>query len=201
MITFAKKKYSNGKSSYNISFIEGSAESIQVDSPVDIIVSFTALHWVEDHQNMLKKFRQNLSPKGKILLQFAGKGNAKSILNIVSKIIAKGHWKKYFLNFSFPWFFYDTNQYKTWLKAAGFSIIDLRLVTKNMEHSGIKGLKSWINSTWLAYTQRIPESERNDFINEIVTMYCKKHCISNERNKITTKMVRLQVLAKIDSVK
>ena len=31
-----------------------------------------------------------------------------------------------------------------------------------MEHAGIESLKGWIRTTWLPYTQRVPEEEREN---------------------------------------
>lgn len=64
-----------------------------------------------------------------------------------------------------------------------------------MTHQGREGLAAWIQTTWLPYTQRVPESERETFIQELVENYLAEHPIT-EDGLTHVQMVRLEVEAK-----
>jgi hypothetical protein len=48
-----------------------------------------------------------------------------------------------------------------------------------MTHDGAAGLTAWIRTTWLPYTQRIPEALRESFVEEIVSTYLTRHPFDN----------------------
>ena len=49
-----------------------------------------------------------------------------------------------------------------------------------MVQKGVEGLKSWIRTVWLPYTQRIPEDLREEFIDELATRYIELHPLDTE---------------------
>ena len=125
-----------------------------------------------------------------------GKGNAKDIISILEDLIAKKKWKKYFKNFDFPYGFYDEKVYKAWLKNANLKPDRIELIPKDMSYNNKDGLAGWIRTTWLPYTDRIPELHRNEFIDLLVEKYIEKYPLDPHGN-VHVKMVRLEVEAKI----
>lgn len=63
-----------------------------------------------------------------------------------------------------------------------------------MALNGEKGLFDWISSTWHPYTQQIPEGMREDFVNELVTLFVSKYPPDSE-GYIHVSMRRLEVEA------
>jgi hypothetical protein len=49
-----------------------------------------------------------------------------------------------------------------------------------MSHEGREGLTGWIRTTWLPYTQRMPEKMREEFIKEIVDAYDSEFGVDQE---------------------
>ena len=70
----------------------------------------------------------------------------------------------------------------------------IELLPKTMRHAGADGLKGWLRSTWLPYTQRVPESRRDDFLGEVVDLYLASYPI-DEAGHACVSMVRLEVEA------
>ncbi|MHC4459686.1 MAG: hypothetical protein ACYS0I_21825 [Planctomycetota bacterium] len=64
-----------------------------------------------------------------------------------------------------------------------------------MELEGQSGLEGWIRTTWLPYTERVPEEKRNEFIKTLATDYINQVPIDS-RGKVHVAMVRLEVEAK-----
>ena len=76
----------------------------------------------------------------------------------------------------------------------GLAAKRVELIQKDMVHDGKEGLAAWIRTTWLLYTQRIPEEGRQRFIGEIADEYVKGNP-PDDVGLIHVKMVRLEVEA------
>jgi trans-aconitate 2-methyltransferase len=129
-----------------------------------------------------------------MILQMGGRGNATAIISILNDVINTARWSAYFSGFEFPYGFHDTGDYKKWLERAGFQSVRAELIPKDMTHAGKAGLAGWIRTTWLPYTQRIPEIQQEVFINDLVDNYIKKYP-PDKNGQIHVQMVRLEVEA------
>jgi trans-aconitate methyltransferase len=63
-----------------------------------------------------------------------------------------------------------------------------------MIHAGAAGLASWVRTTWMPYTDRIPQGLREIFIEEVVNRYLVSHP-ADAHGKVHLAMVRLEVEA------
>lgn len=70
----------------------------------------------------------------------------------------------------------------------------MELVYKDMTQPGRDGLAAWIRTTWLPFTQRIPEERRESFISQLVDTYLEKHPLDAE-GLAHVEMFRLEVEA------
>lgn len=193
MIKLAKETFPESEQS-NLKFKVKDFQDLNYKEEFDLIFSNAALHWVKDHSQILKSIKRSLKPDGKILIQMGGKGNGREILDISNEMTHKPEWNSYFKDFNFPYGFYDTATYEKWLKEAGLEILRLELISKIMDQKGIDGLKSWMRTVWLPYTQRIPVDLREKFIDEIALKYLENHPMDKD-GLVHVKMVRLEVEA------
>lgn len=178
----------------NLFFQLADARSLPYNRQFEIVFSNAALHWVRNHAPVLDGIYRSLGPKGRILLQMGGRGNAAAIIAVLTDMINTTHWTRYFASFQFPYGFHDAGEYKTWLKQAGFHSIRAELIDKDMAHMGLSKLVGWIRTTWLPYTQRIPENQRETFIEDLACNYVDKYPPDKE-GVIHVPMVRLEVEA------
>lgn len=193
MIEFASKRYPSKKYS-NLSFEVMDANSISFRECFDVIFSNAALHWLKDHKPVVKGAYKGLKPGGKILFQMGGKDNAKTFLSVLEQVMSLPEWKPYFENFEFPYGFLGVDEYEVLLKDAGFVINRIELIPKNMEHDGKQGLKGWIRTTWLPYTERLPNEIKEKFIEKIATRYLEEVPVKPD-GKAFVAMVRIEVEA------
>ncbi len=168
--------------------------NLAFDERFDVVFSNAALHWIKNHQPVVKGIYKSLRPGGKILLQMGGKGNASKILSILGDIQTNSQWQPYFKNFKFPYCFPDINEYKKLLADAGFKVKRVELIAKDMMHEGKSGLEGWIRTTWLPYTDQIPEQKRDQFIGAISSKYIEKEPVDSN-GIVHVSMVRLEVEA------
>jgi trans-aconitate 2-methyltransferase len=179
----------------NLRFELMDARKISFLQQFDVVFSNAALHWVKEHDEVLKGFYNSLKPKGRIVVQMGGQGNAKNILDLFDEIMRTGRWEKYFNNFNFSYSFLGIEEYRNLLSAAGLIENNIILIPKDMQQKGKEGLAGWIRTTWLPYLERIPEeNEKENFITEIVDRYIEKFPV-DEQGIVHVKMVRLQVEA------
>ncbi len=179
MVELAGKRFSSSMFP-NLSFKCVDAKELTFDNQFDVVTSNAVLHWVDDHLNVLRGIYKALKPGGRVILQMGGKGNAAEIISVADEVINERQWKKYFSEFKFPYYFFDVKEYKEFINKSGFSSAKLELIDKDMQHNGEEKLAGWIRTTWLPYTQKVPESLRENFIKEVTDNYIKKFPPDND---------------------
>jgi trans-aconitate methyltransferase len=193
MVEFARAHFDD-KRFPNLEFVCMDARRIELNRRFDIVFSNAALHWIEDHLAVLKGLTRVMRRGGKLIISCGGRGNAMEILEAVEAVTAKDRWRKYFEGFVFPYHFYGPAEYSRWLPEAGLSSLRVELVPKDMPQPGAEGLAAWIRTTWLPFTERVPESEREEMIQEVTKAHVKRFP-PDARGNIHVKMVRLEVEA------
>lgn len=192
MIDFARRSFG---AIPNLRFQHGDAQSLDFNAEFDRVVSFACLHWVIDHRPVLRGIARSLRPGGRVLLQFGGKGNAAEMVQAVSEVMARPRWAELFVGFQFPWGFYSPVEYRPLQEQAGLGAIRVELIPKDMTHDGRSGLAGWLRTTWMPYLQRVPESSRQAFLDEILDLYLASHPPDHD-GLVHLGMVRLEVEAK-----
>ncbi|HVN95102.1 MAG TPA: methyltransferase domain-containing protein [Syntrophorhabdaceae bacterium] len=160
----------------------------------DLVFSNAALHWVRNHQGLLKGIERSLKKDGRIFLQMGGKGNAQAIVDIAQAMIQSHRWDRFYRGFTFPYGFYGPDEYEPWLVAAALRPLRIELIDKDMTQKGREGLASWVRTTWLPYIQRLPADLQDGFIGELVDTYAERFP-QDELGLIHVHMVRLEVEA------
>ena len=178
----------------NLSFLNQDARKLTFYQKFDVVFSNAVLHWVLDHRPVLKGINQSLKPRGRVVVQMGGKGNASRVVEAVNEIVTKDEWKAYFEKFSFPYGFYAPEEYKPWLKGAGFVVGYLELKPKDMVHENEEEFKGWFRTTWLPYLHRIPREARENFIDVVSAKYLQRNP-PDKAGKIHTGMQRLEFMA------
>ena len=192
MISFARRRYPSD-TFRNLRFEHGDALDLRFLEEFDIVVSFACLHWIRDHLSVLRGICRSLVPGGRMLIQCGGRGNAAQLLEITSEVIMEERFAPYFMDFEFPYFFYTPADYERWIPAAGLQIVSLKLIPKDMVHSGRDALEGFIRSTWHPYLQRIPAELRPALVQDIAGRYIDRY--SSPEGMIHVRMMRLQALA------
>jgi len=190
MISLAKEKFPNSTHP-NLSFLKQDARELSFCQEFDVIFSNAVLHWVLDHRPVLKGIYRSLKKSGRVVIQMGGKGNASQVIEAVNEIMKKDEWKRYFINFSFPYGFYSPEEYEPLLQNAGFIIASLELKKKSMIHENEEKFKGWFRTTWLPYIHCIPIELREKFISSITEKYLQINPPDQE-GKINTGMKRLE---------
>ncbi len=120
----------------------------------------------------------------------------KTILEIVQQVTGSGKWERYFEDFVFPYRFCTIDDYKRWLPETGYAAKRIDLISRDMVHDSMEGLKGWLRTTWFPYTDQLPENMKEDFINTVVEQYIDAYPVDSQ-GRTHVKMVRLEVEANL----
>ncbi|MGD6932645.1 MAG: class I SAM-dependent methyltransferase [Candidatus Bathyarchaeia archaeon] len=178
----------------NLSFQVADARNFVFQEIFDRVFSNAALHWIPNQSPVLFNVNKCLKPGGQLLFQMAGKGNAQSILNILDEMLSVEPWKPYFRGFKFPYGFFGTKEYTTFLEKADLKPLRVELFPKDMTLKGAEGLAGWIRTTWLPFTEKLPSDLKTKFVDELVTRYLQKHPADTD-GTVHVGMMRLEVEA------
>jgi trans-aconitate methyltransferase len=193
MINLAKSSFPS-KDYPNLSFQFMDARKLTFQSEFDRAFSNAALHWIVDQKAVLCGVQRSLKLGGRLLFQMAGKGNAQDVLSIIDELAAVEPWKGFFSNMTFPYGFYDPEEYKAFLQQTGLVAERIELFPKDMKFNGAEGLAGWVRTTWLPFTDKLPVELRPKFVELIVNRYLKEHPADAE-GTVHVGMMRIEVEA------
>jgi trans-aconitate methyltransferase len=193
MIALAQSQYPTDAFPH-LGFQRQDARSLPFRDEFTIVFSNATLHWILDHRPVLREIFTSLKRGGKALLQMGGRGNAADVIAVMDKLIEAQEWRGYFDGFSFPYGFYGPDEYREWLCEAGLQARRVELIPKDMIHPGWEGLAGWGRTTWLPYTQRVPEEKREAFVAQLVDTYLEHHPVDGQ-GLAHVSMMRLEVEA------
>jgi len=179
----------------NLSWEVMDARELSFEDEFDVAFSNAALHWVSEQALVLKGVERSLRGGGLLLFQMGGRGNAANVIEVLVSLLSRDKWGGYFHDFSVPYRFCAPQDYERWLRDAGLRPMRVELVPKDMVHDGPRGLSAWIRTTWLPFTQRIPEELRDEFIMELVNAYIERFPLDAE-GMAHVDAVRLEVEAR-----
>jgi trans-aconitate methyltransferase len=126
-----------------LDFQTGDAAAFNFDLKFDSIFSNAALHWVTDYKSVIACMYDNLAERGKIVLEFGGKGNVQSIVNQLRlSLRQRGYIVQSELHL---WYFPSIAEYSNALEAVGFEVTFAQLFERPTELADeTTGIKDWI---------------------------------------------------------
>jgi trans-aconitate 2-methyltransferase len=195
MINYSKSKFNN-KEYPNLEFKLMDAKDIKLEKIFDIVFSNATLHWLTDHLAILRQIHKCFKPYGTMFLQMGGKGNQKELIQELDDVIKTKKWDNYLKGFRFQYGYYSIEEYKKWLKEAGFIEKRVEFIKKDNMLKGKEGLSEWIRMAFSPYVQKLPENFKKEFIHEIANNYNLKYPL-DEKGFFHISMIRLEVEATI----
>jgi trans-aconitate 2-methyltransferase len=94
---------------------------LELDEPVDAILSTATFHWIADHARLFERLRGALAPDGRLVAQCGGEGNIDVLRGHANEVLAREPYAAHFRDFQPPWNYAGPGQTHERLLAAGFS--------------------------------------------------------------------------------
>jgi trans-aconitate methyltransferase len=170
MIRFARKQFPQTRHA-NLEFAVMDARALRFEREFDLVFSNATLHWVDDHPAFLRGAASALVPGGRLVVSAGGRGNADAVFGVLRRVMRRRPWRDCFRRMARPYFFHAPEDYARWLPQAGFEPQTIRLVPREARFQNVADFAAWLRTTWLPYTQRVPEGERDAFIAALVEGY------------------------------
>lgn len=178
----------------HLEFRRMDARQLFLERPVDVVFSNAALHWVDDHPAFLQGAARALRPGGRLVVSCGGRGNAADMFKSVRSAMRDARWRSCFRGMERPYHFFGPEKYRHWLAEAGLVGRSVQLTPRDMLQPSLEALAGWLRTTWLPYTQRVPEPQRAAFIQAVVDHFAAQPGVRLEQGW-RVRMVRLEIIA------
>ena len=185
MINAAKENYKK------IDFYVMQASNFQFEKPFDAIFSNAVLHWVLEGEKAVVCMNNNLKRRGRLVLEFGGKGNVKIILDsLVKVLIETGYPERAKIR---NWYFPSISEYTTLLETNGFEVELAQLYERPTELADSEnGIKEWLLMFGTIFFKGLSD-EKRDIIVDKIQQDVKDRCFIN--GKWFADYMRLRILA------
>jgi trans-aconitate 2-methyltransferase len=136
---------------------------LDLDEPVDAIMSTATLHWVTDHDRLWARIARALKPGGMLEVQCGGHGNIDSVREVIEAVARDvapqlAGWS--------PWTFAGPEETERRLRQAGFTAIRCWLRERPTDPGDVD---AFVRTSILpAHLARLPESQRERFAVAVV---------------------------------
>ncbi|WP_448700127.1 class I SAM-dependent methyltransferase [Mucilaginibacter sp. AW1-3] len=149
-----------------VDFAVADASRFSFTEPFDAIFSNAALHWVKDHDGMMKCVYNSLKPGGRFVAEMGGKGNVDLLITAIKNTLIKyGYDKQAELEL---WRFPSLGEYAAELEAHGFKVTyAIHFDRPTPLQDGDLGVTKWISMFGSPYFEGVPAEQKQLMLEEI----------------------------------
>jgi len=83
---------------------------LELDRPVDAILSTATFHWIADHERLFARLREVLKPGGRLVAQCGGAGNIAALEAVAERVGEREPFASALAGWSGPWYFAGTKE-------------------------------------------------------------------------------------------
>lgn len=193
MVAYARAVHSKGRQS-RLRFEVCPAGEIGGLGEFDVVFSNATLHWIRDQAGFFRAAACCLRAGGGLWVFGNARGNAEAVVRALFRTVRARTWRAWFASLPREWAFYEEAQYERWLAEAGFEVRRVAAVERGERFRDVAAFAGWIRTTWLPYTQRVPEELRDAFVGAVVTSYLEQ-CPAGPDGSVWVGMRRLELEA------
>jgi trans-aconitate 2-methyltransferase len=139
---------------------------LELENPVDAILSTATFHWIADHQRLFGKLHDALRPAGRMVAQCGGEGNIDVLRGKANAVLSHGPYAEHFADWQPPWNYAGPQETRERLLEAGFASAGCWLAPApaRPEHP-----REFLSTIVLGpHTQRLPADLRDRFIEDVL---------------------------------
>lgn len=137
------------------------SEPLPISSPVDVVFSVAAFHWIGDHGRLFRNLFAVLRPGGRLAADCGGKGNVAGVSAAISEVLGEPAE-------SGVWNFADPDETAEKLAAAGFVDVEVKLHGEPAAFEDPATFRAFLETVILGtHLERIPGERRSEFVDEV----------------------------------
>ncbi len=144
----------------------GDLLELELDRPIDAILSTATFHWIADHQRLFARLRAALRDGGRLSAQCGGEGNITQLRSRAAVVLEREPFARHFADWNPPWYYAAAEVTRERLLAAGFASADCWLAPapQQPEHP-----REYLATIVLGpHYQHLPESLREPYMDEVM---------------------------------
>ncbi|MGD0453893.1 MAG: methyltransferase domain-containing protein [Solirubrobacteraceae bacterium] len=146
----------------------GDLLELELQAPVDAILSTATFHWIADHERLFARLRAALRPGGRLVAQCGGEGNIDILRGKANEVLAREPYARHFLDWRPPWNYAGPAVTRERLLAAGFSTAECWLEPAPREPEDPRAFLSTI--VLGPHVQQLPEHLREPFMDDVLAV-------------------------------
>ena len=146
----------------------GDLLELELDEPVDAILSTATFHWIKDHERLFARLHAALSPGGRLLAQCGGEGNIDILRGRAREVLAREPYAEHFAGWQAPWNYAGPAITQERLLAAGFQTAECWLAPAPREPEDPRAFLSTI--VLGPHVQQLPEPLREPFMDDVLAL-------------------------------
>jgi trans-aconitate 2-methyltransferase len=139
---------------------------LELDDPVDAILSTATFHWIADHDRLFARMHSALRPGGSFVAQCGGEGNIDVLRARARALLANAPYAEHFVGWRNPWNYAGAEITRERLLAAGFASAETWLTPapSEPEHP-----REFLSTVVLGpHVQQLPVELRERFMDEVL---------------------------------
>ncbi len=175
MIDFAQKMHQQN----NLRFSVGDARSFTLNKKFDLIISFTALHWVKEYKQVIQRAREHLKPNGRIYFVFSAKWQHLPLNKALHALYKSKTWAPYFKDYDPGYYLHSIDEQFDILNRYGFEVKEITLRNKLTIFKTKSDFFSWLKA-WLPQQNQVPKGQGDTFIHDFISEYSKLGTVNTQ---------------------
>ncbi|MEM7626269.1 MAG: methyltransferase domain-containing protein [Planctomycetota bacterium] len=170
MLDTARKRHAP-----NLSWQHGAMESIDAEPGYDLVVSNAAMHWVLDHDALLRLVYGVLKPGGRLRVNFMAEGNCATFMKTVGELMRADEFAFCFDGFVWPWYQPSADVYTRQITTAGFESASVVGQNRDRTFADADEMIRWIDQpALLPFLPRLLETLRPRFRQRVIETMTKR---------------------------
>lgn len=105
----------------NLEFALLDITALPFEAEFEVIFSNATLHWIADHEQLVRKLYRALRPGGFLRLQFGAAGNVATLIEVLRHVMAEPVYARWFEEFRWPWYMPRPAEYERLLAQSDFT--------------------------------------------------------------------------------
>ncbi len=146
----------------------GDLLELELEQPVDAILSTATFHWITDHERLFAALRAALAPSGRLVAQCGGEGNIDVLRGKAAEVLAGEPYAPHFAGWRAPWNYAAPEPTRERLLAAGFASAECWLTPAPRQPEDPRAFLSTI--VLGPHVQQLPESLREPFMDDVLAV-------------------------------